>query len=357
MIVGNQTLGSTLKLDGMTVLPRGGASYLDDVLEDYYQYYERDLLITLFDVWVLDYIRGTSMRWVPLVPIDADLFPECERILKPLSSAYSILAFSRYGFEQLKQYFANVDLIFHGVDTNIYRPLEEKARFKKQLELPEDCFLFGNVATNIGDRKDFPRLLRIFSKFLKSVDSDNVYLYLHTDVHSSPGVAYDIELLARRYGVLERLRVPRLSPGLMPYTEAQMAKLYNAFDCFISATRGEGFGVPFLEAMACGVPCIAPDHSSLRELLEDDAGILVKTQTSVVPLTVPTLQEYKLVDEQEFLLAMIKMYQCPELRNYHSEKSVEKARKYDWSRILADWQVYLSRIQEEVSNLKELVRS
>jgi len=355
LVVGNQTLGSTLKLDGMTILPRGGASYLDDVLQIYYDRYKRELLFTLFDVWVLDYIVSTRMRWIPVVPVDAELFPECERILGPLNSAYRIVAYSRFGYQELSKFFSNVSLIPHGVDLKTYRPLEDKGRYKKQLGLKEDSFIFGTVATNIGDRKDFPKLLKCFSRFLRSVDSDNVYLYLHTDTQAHPGVAYDIEQLARKYGVLERVRVPPFSPGLMPFTEEQMVRLYNSFDVFVSASRGEGFGVPFLEAMACGVPCIGPNHSAITELLED-SGILVKTCGSIIPLTVPTLQEYPLVDEQSMVNSMVKIYNCSEMRRYYSLRGIEKAKEYDWEKLMPQWAKLISETEEEIQNLKELVR-
>jgi FkbM family methyltransferase len=45
-----------------------------------------------------------------------------------------------------------------------------------------------------------------------------------------------------------------------------MVALYNSFDVLMNATRGEGFGIPILEAQACGVPVIVTDFSAMPEL-------------------------------------------------------------------------------------------
>jgi glycosyltransferase involved in cell wall biosynthesis len=48
---------------------------------------------------------------------------------------------------------------------------------------------------------------------------------------------------------------------------------YAAADCFTLPSRTESFGLTYLEAMACGVPCVAPDDAVRREVI-GDGGIL-----------------------------------------------------------------------------------
>lgn len=50
-------------------------------------------------------------------------------------------------------------------------------------------------------------------------------------------------------------------------SDGQMAKWYNTLDCFISLSKGEGWGLHVQEAMACGVPVIAPSYSGLADLI------------------------------------------------------------------------------------------
>jgi glycosyltransferase involved in cell wall biosynthesis len=45
-----------------------------------------------------------------------------------------------------------------------------------------------------------------------------------------------------------------------------MAELYSSFDVLLNPSMGEGFGVPILEAQACGVPAIVTDFSAMTEV-------------------------------------------------------------------------------------------
>jgi glycosyltransferase involved in cell wall biosynthesis len=57
--------------------------------------------------------------------------------------------------------------------------------------------------------------------------------------------------------------------------DADLPALYSLADCFAFPSRYEGFGLPVLEAMACGVPVVTADSSSLPEIAGDGAGLLV----------------------------------------------------------------------------------
>jgi hypothetical protein len=60
----------------------------------------------------------------------------------------------------------------------------------------------------------------------------------------------------------------------------RLPNLYNSADCFILLTRGEGFGLPMAEAMACGKPCILPNNSSYLDFVNNENGYLVDTKGS-----------------------------------------------------------------------------
>ncbi|NHW22951.1 MAG: glycosyltransferase family 4 protein [Archaeoglobales archaeon] len=56
--------------------------------------------------------------------------------------------------------------------------------------------------------------------------------------------------------------------------EADMPKLYNCADVYLHTSEYEGFGLPILEAMACGIPVVASNRASIPEVT-GDAGVLV----------------------------------------------------------------------------------
>jgi glycosyltransferase involved in cell wall biosynthesis len=61
--------------------------------------------------------------------------------------------------------------------------------------------------------------------------------------------------------------------GFVP--DAQLVDLYNAAACLVMPSRDEGFGLPAVEAMACGTPVIASGVGALPELVSDASGLLV----------------------------------------------------------------------------------
>ena len=90
--------------------------------------------------------------------------------------------------------------------------------------------------------------------------------------------------------------------------------LYNAADLFVYPSLYEGFGLPILEAMACGCPVITSNSSSLPEVV-GDAAILVN------PLSVDELAQ-----------AMLKVLKDNELRSKMVEKGLQRAKMFTWEK-------------------------
>jgi glycosyltransferase involved in cell wall biosynthesis len=55
----------------------------------------------------------------------------------------------------------------------------------------------------------------------------------------------------------------------------QLPGCYSAADCFVFCSRGEGFGLPLIEAGACGIPVISAYHTSMTEFLDEEVSYLV----------------------------------------------------------------------------------
>jgi glycosyltransferase involved in cell wall biosynthesis len=121
------------------------------------------------------------------------------------------------------------------------------------------------------------------------------------------------------YGFQEVLRRSKLAGetsgvrvvGLIP--DAALPAFYGAATCLVYPSLFEGFGLPVLEAMACGTPVIASSRSALPELV-GDAGLLVD------PENVEVLSQ-----------AMARIMSDPDLRQELGRRGVERSRQYSWA--------------------------
>jgi len=131
-------------------------------------------------------------------------------------------------------------------------------------------------------------------------------------------------------------------------TREQMAKLYQVGDCHVLATAGEGFGIPTVEAMACGLPVILPDNSTARELVGKkhlSRGILVKNDTYI---TGPT-QGVKLsvVSISDLSVQMSQIVAWTKKRKTMSKRARE------WVVKNCDWEVLTDKLEQILIEAKD----
>ncbi|MCH7616039.1 MAG: glycosyltransferase family 4 protein, partial [Nitrospinae bacterium] len=112
--------------------------------------------------------------------------------------------------------------------------------------------------------------------------------------------------------------------GYLP--DEEVAALMNAATAFLFPSLYEGFGMPILEAMACGCPVICSNRSSLPEVV-DDAGVLVD----------PT--------EPKILSAAIEevLTNIPHRRRLR-EKGLDRVRRFSWDRTASELLTVYQRV-------------
>jgi len=116
-----------------------------------------------------------------------------------------------------------------------------------------------------GERKAPEVLLRAFAEEFKGAEDVVLLLAVY---NRDPTIDVQREVA--------RLGLPASAPIVLmvnpEFTDYQMGSLYRSADCFVLPSRGEGWGMPVLEAMACGLPAIATNWSGPADFLHDGIG-------------------------------------------------------------------------------------
>ncbi len=143
----------------------------------------------------------------------------------------------------------------------VYRPIKDEARLAR---LRDKVGLGSDFVLAIGSadpRKNIGNLLSAFAALPAAV----LATYQLAVVWTHPHLSEQHGESARRLGIQDKVRF------LRQVGDEDLAVLYNAATLFAFPSRYEGFGLPLLEAMACGTPVVAADNSSIPEIAGDAA--------------------------------------------------------------------------------------
>ena len=261
--------GGMHDVDGFRIYPAGMDAYGNDIIEAHTRNFKANVVISLIDVWVMQETgkKVAPALWLPWLPIDHDPVPK--KVLDAIKTAHLPLTYSKWGYDMLKRAGVDNHYIPHGIEPTVFKVIDDRAgvaKFRRQL-MGEDCtHLSVIVAANKGypDRKAFQVQLRSWAQF--AADKPGAMLYIHSEPTTMHG-GLDLGALMSNLGIADRVRFPDRYQYFNGFPAEFMGLLYNAGDVYMGATMSEGFGIPLIEAQACGTPVVATDFSAMPELV------------------------------------------------------------------------------------------
>jgi hypothetical protein len=267
--------------NGFPILPCGSKLFGDGIVAGHYKAWRADLLVILGDLWVMDTEQFKGLNLATWVPIDCEpLGVMDKRWLSRVKQIANLqpIAMSEFGRIQLEV--AGFDSVYIPHVTTFTPSVGKRVKWRHNKKLPENMFIVGKVGVNNeDDRKAFSITLQAFARF--AVGKSDVGLYLHTEAQAKK--AYNLAFMALDLGLAgpqgskiafadEYLR------GSDQYDQDYMESMYNGLDVLDATSRGEGFGCPIIDALACGTPVIGSRNSAISEKIKPDYGWLVGGQ-------------------------------------------------------------------------------
>ncbi|WP_237173388.1 glycosyltransferase [Paracandidimonas lactea] len=244
---------------------------------------------------------------------------EVHNIISSLDRDSVIFAISEYTKKDLLSYRwdlspEQVTVIPLGVGDRFYPcdDLEGKRTVRQRYRIPENVPYILSLAT-LEIRKNLDGVVASFVRYLDVNPESDLHLVL------SGMTGWKLDSLDKALATSGRWRQRIILTGFVE--DEDLAALYSEARCFIYLSRYEGFGLPPLEAMACGTPVICANNSSLPEVV-GDAGVMVGED-----------------DIEGVAQAIRRILSSDAYRHLLSTKGIERARLFDWdscARIVRD---------------------
>jgi glycosyltransferase involved in cell wall biosynthesis len=248
-------------------------------------------VLTCFDLipWVYDndrsFIWKENMKWMP--------------------TADRIITISEFSKNEILKYLdypeEKIDIVYPAVDHRLYQPIKSK-EILKQFNISDR----DKVVLYVGSetpRQNVPDLIRAFNKLKKVMP--NVKLLKIGESQSNDARAELLKLIKQQDLVDDVIFAGYVA-------EPEMPEWYSAADLLVYPCEYAGFGLPPLEAMACGTPVITSNTTSLPEVV-GDAGIMLDPH-----------------DEEKLSKEMYRVLNDEKLADNLIQMGLERAKLFDW---------------------------
>ena len=259
--------GQPIEWEGFPILPAGQLGYGIDMIIPHARTWGADLVITLMDFWQLAPIAEElrELNLAAWLPVDCTPLSRMDDETLRRSGARPI-AMSHFGMEQLKR--KGHDALYaphaHDIGQEQYAAAAaNRDRYREGMGI-KDRFVVGICAANNDViRKGFPEQFEAFRRFHH--EHPEALLMVHSVGKTGRGL--DLADLAGRIGLgPDSVRITDPYAQLSGAFDGEMMRdWYSVLDVLSQGSYAEAFGVPMIEAQACGTPVIATNGSAMLE--------------------------------------------------------------------------------------------
>ena len=334
-----------------------------------------DIVCDIRDFWMLDFAERSPFRkyfkWAIMPTVDAA--PQARQWIATYSNADACFTYSDWAGDVLQDqsggkinYLGSSPPSAHPA----YKPVENKKDHKISMGIDPEYKVIGTVMRN-QRRKLYPDLFTAFRKFLDKSENKKYYLYCHT---SYPDLGWDIPELLQQNElsshvlftyICAQTNKPFVSTfkgaiAQSPYTGKwgarlsnvknglsyeDLSKVVNCFDLYTQYANCEGFGLPQVEAAACGVPVCGTDYSAMESVLRKLGGYPIKPAALYKELETGCLRA---VPDNEaaadfFLNFFSKSDEWRYIKGEHTREQFEEY--YQWNLSGAQWEKYFDSFE------------
>ena len=221
--------------------------------------------------------------------------------------------------ERLKIPSDKIRVVLLGLNLEVFKPTEITEDFRKQFHIDPKCQYILYVGSELP-RKNLGRLMDAFA-MVKNKNPQARLIKIGSPIQ--PEYFQKLQDQIRRFDIQNEVIL------INHVSRNDLISFYNLADVFVFPSLYEGFGIPPLEAMACGAPVICSNSTSLPEVVGDAA---ISTDPLDVPQWADTISEVLNNDI---------------LRNNLRIRSLDRASQFSWERMARE----TLKVYEEVANL------
>jgi glycosyltransferase involved in cell wall biosynthesis len=208
--------------------------------------------------------------------------------------------------------------IYNGVSEH-FKPVTDKSeldRVKNKYKLPDEFFFFLG---NTDPKKNTRGTLDAYSRFVSKYGNSIKLVMLDYDLEELKSILIDLNCLS----ILSQI----VLTGYVVNTD--LPAIYSLSKVFLYPSLRESFGIPMLEAMACGVPVITSNTSSMPEVAGDAAQIIDPASPG------------------QMTAAMLELVENQELRDQLIPKGLERSGRFSWRQMAIEVKALYNEVYNE----------